>query len=97
MTSVLNKEIFLCHKLPSNYLKKKLFNFYNLILSQYYKIIYVQENEFDLKKLKELCNCFHLFFDSENPPKGLYQNNVLRFHSHKNSYILVGSKSKLLV
>ncbi|RNA19337.1 O-linked-mannose beta-1-2-N-acetylglucosaminyltransferase 1-like [Brachionus plicatilis] len=65
--------------------------------NQYYKIIYVQENESDLEKLKELCNCFHLFFDQEKAPKGLYQNNVLRFHARKNNYIFVGSKSKLLL
>ena len=68
-----------------------------IFLSQYYKIIYTQENESDLKSLKELTKCFHLFYDPAHSPKGLYLNTVLRFNAHNNSYIFVGSKSNLLL
>ncbi|CAF0720231.1 unnamed protein product [Brachionus calyciflorus] len=64
---------------------------------EYYKIVYKQENETDLKALKQYCKCFHLFYDQNHEPKGLYQNSILRFNAHNNNYIFIGSKNKLLL
>jgi hypothetical protein len=62
-----------------------------------FKIVFKQVDENDFSELKKLCKCFNLFFHDTETPKSLYMNSVLRFSSHQNEYILIGSKSEILL
>ena len=55
-----------------SFLKIKNIN-YNLLYSKIYKILYKQDNITDYRSLKIICKCFHLFFDDDHNPKGLYK------------------------
>lgn len=61
-----------------------------------YKIVYEQTDVNDLSNLYRLCECFNLFHSPSHRPRGLYMDNILRFNSHLNNFILVGNKNALL-
>lgn len=61
-----------------------------------YKIVFEQNDDKDLSKLKKICECFHLFVDESQPPKGIYLNSILRFNSKENNFLFIGSKNALL-
>lgn len=65
--------------------------------NQYFKVVFEQNDKNDLKNLKSLSKCFHLFNFEGHDPKGLYSDSVLRFHAHHNNFILIGSKNKILL